>query len=58
MFDHLEQKKLKVVVIGAGMAGLAAARQLKSLGAEVIVIEARVSLDCIRLLQDLYCLLS
>lgn len=37
----IEKKKLKVVVVGAGMAGLAAARQLKSLGAEVIIIEAR-----------------
>ncbi|XP_078489110.1 lysine-specific histone demethylase 1A [Ciona intestinalis] len=34
-------KKAKVVVIGAGMAGLAAARQLTSFGMEVISIEAR-----------------
>lgn len=39
---YLESKKLKVVVIGAGMAGLAAARQLQSFGVSVVVIEARV----------------
>ena len=38
-----EIKKGKVIVIGAGMAGLAAARQLKSFGMDVTVVEARVS---------------
>lgn len=42
-----EPKKVKVVVIGAGVAGLSAARQLKFFGCDVIVVEARVSfLSC------------
>lgn len=34
----------RVIVIGAGIAGLAAAQQMQQFGMEVIVLEARVSL--------------
>lgn len=36
-----EQDRMKVVVIGAGLAGLSAARELQQKGADVVVLEAR-----------------
>ena len=35
----------KVLVLGAGMAGLVAARQLQFFGLDVTVLEPRVSMD-------------
>ena len=36
------KKNAKVIVIGAGIAGLAAAQQMQQFGMEVVVLEARV----------------
>lgn len=46
MSSSLEKKaSIKVIVIGAGAAGLAAARQLTYFGAKVTVLESRVNLN-------------
>lgn len=42
------QAKGKIIVIGAGIAGLMAARQLKEFGFEVVIYEARVSGFCLK----------
>jgi phytoene dehydrogenase-like protein len=38
----VKKNPLKVLVIGAGVAGLTTARQLQSFGSEVVILEARV----------------
>lgn len=46
LLQPLPTKKLgKVIVIGAGIAGLAAAQQMQQFGLEVIVFEARVNAE-------------
>ncbi|CAG7784750.1 unnamed protein product [Allacma fusca] len=39
--NPIEKKPVRVIVIGAGVAGLAAAQQMKRFGMEVIVLESR-----------------
>lgn len=46
LLQPLPTKKVgKVIVIGAGIAGLAAAQQMQQFGLEVIVLEARVIIN-------------